>query len=61
MRIGASFRRVWFASAVISIALIGCRGDQAYVIPEMPMPPNTILLAGMMRELSATPDSRTPF
>jgi len=55
MRIGASFRRVWFAAAVISLALIGCRGDQAYVIPEKPMPPNTILLAGMMRELSATP------
>jgi hypothetical protein len=26
-----------------------------YVVPEEPMPPNTILLSGMMRELSATP------
>jgi len=30
-------------------------GDKPYVVPEQPMPPNTILLAGMMRELSATP------
>jgi len=55
MRIGVSFRRVWTAAAVISLALIGCKGDQGYVVPEGPMPPNTILLAGMMRELSATP------
>lgn len=55
MRTGVSFRRVWSAAAVISLALIGCKGDQGYVVPEGPMPPNTILLAGMMRELSATP------
>jgi hypothetical protein len=55
MRISASFRRVWTAAAVISLALIGCKGDQGYVVPEEPMPPNTILLAGMMRELAATP------
>ena len=55
MRIRASYRRVWTAAAVISLALIGCKGDQSYVVPEEPMPPNTILLAGMMRELSATP------
>jgi hypothetical protein len=42
-------------SAVVSLALIGWKGDQRYVVPEGPMPPNTILLAGMMRELSATP------
>jgi hypothetical protein len=41
--------------AIVSLALIGCEGDQGYVVPEEPMPPNTILLAGMMRELSATP------
>src|SRR5215471_6564034 len=55
MRISASFRPMWTAAAVISLALIGCKGDQGYVVPEEPMPPNTILLAGMMRELSATP------
>ncbi|MBS1800252.1 MAG: hypothetical protein JSS95_10535 [Acidobacteria bacterium] len=30
-------------------------GDEPYVVPEDPLPPNTILLSGMMRELSATP------
>ncbi|MBS1823356.1 MAG: hypothetical protein JST61_15510 [Acidobacteria bacterium] len=30
-------------------------GDRSYVVPEEPLPPNTILLSGMMRELSATP------
>jgi hypothetical protein len=40
---------------VVLLALIGCRGDAPYVVPEEPMPPNTILLSGMMRELSATP------
>jgi hypothetical protein len=43
------------AVAVLSLAQFGCRGDQPYVVPEGPMPRNTILLAGMMRELSATP------
>ena len=47
--------RVCALSAVVSLALAGCRGDETYVVPEDPMPPNTILLAGMMRELSATP------
>ncbi len=42
-------------SAIVSLALIGCRGDAKYVVPEEPLPPNTILLSGMMRELSATP------
>src|SRR3954470_5039464 len=55
MRIRASFGRVWAAAAVLSLALVGCKGDQGYVVPEEPMPSNTILLAGMMRELSATP------
>ena len=33
--------------------LSGCR--KTYVVPEAPMPPNTVLLSQMMRELSATP------
>ncbi len=37
------------------LALLGCRGDSGYQVPEEPMPPNTILLSTMMRELSATP------
>jgi hypothetical protein len=31
------------------------RTEAPYVVPETPMPPNTILLSQMMRELSATP------
>lgn len=38
----------------VLLALIGCR-TEAYVVPEEPMPPNTVLLSEMMRELSATP------
>jgi hypothetical protein len=41
--------------AAILLALIGCKGDAPYVVPEGPMPPNTVLLSEMMRELSATP------
>jgi hypothetical protein len=47
--------RLCAIGAVVSLALIGCTGDEPYVVPEQPMPPNTILLSGMMRELSATP------
>src|SRR5260370_21418814 len=39
----------------VLLALIGCRTEAPYVVPETPMPPNTILLSQMMRELSATP------
>jgi hypothetical protein len=39
----------------VLLAMIGCRGDTPYVVPEAPMPPNTVLLSQMMRELSATP------
>jgi hypothetical protein len=39
----------------ILLALIGCRTEAHYVVPEEPMPPNTVLLSQMMRELSATP------
>ncbi len=42
--------------AVVLSAGIGCKGaDVGYVVPEGPMPPNTVLLSQMMRELSATP------
>src|SRR5258708_4040617 len=39
----------------VLLALIGCRAEARYVVPETPMPPNTVLLSQMMRELSATP------
>src|SRR5215472_10806079 len=39
----------------ILLGLIACQTEAPYVVPEEPMPPNTILLSGMMRELSATP------
>jgi hypothetical protein len=39
----------------ILLALMGCRGNTRYTVPEEPMPPNTVLLSHMMRELSATP------
>jgi hypothetical protein len=55
MQTGAGYLRMIAGSAVVSLALMGCKGDATYVPPEEPMPPNTILLSGMMRELSATP------
>ena len=42
-------------SVGVLLGLIGCMGDKPYVVPEAPMPPDTVLLAQMMRELSATP------
>jgi hypothetical protein len=39
----------------VLLALGGCRGDSPYTVPEGPMPPNTVMLSQMMRELSATP------
>jgi hypothetical protein len=39
----------------VLLALVACRTEAPYAVPEEPMPPNTILLSGMMRELSATP------
>ena len=42
-------------SVGVLLGLIGCRGDAPYVVPEMPMPANTVLLAQMMRELSDQP------
>ena len=41
--------------AIALTLLIGCRSDAPYVVPEEPMPANTIMLSQMMRELSATP------
>jgi hypothetical protein len=38
----------------VLLAVIGCR-TAPYVVPEEPMPPNTVLLSEMMRKLSATP------
>src|SRR5215469_12839367 len=42
-------------SVVLLLAVIGCQGDAHYVVPEDPMPPNTVLLSQMMRQLSAAP------
>ena len=39
----------------VLLGLFGCRGDAPYVVPEEPMPANTVLLAQMMRELSDRP------
>lgn len=44
------------AVCVVLLVVVGCKGaDVAYVVPEQPMPANTVLLSQMMRELSATP------
>jgi hypothetical protein len=55
MRVSLSkgFRRGVCVSVLL--ALIACRTEAPYVVPEEPMPANTILLSGMMRDLSATP------
>jgi hypothetical protein len=42
------------AVAVLGV-LAGCHGDAGYVVPETPMPLNTVLLSQMMRELTSTP------
>jgi hypothetical protein len=39
----------------VLLALFGCRSEVPYVVPEEPMPANTVLLSQMMRDLSATP------
>ena len=46
-----TFRNLALLLSMFSLA--GCRNK--YVAPEAPMPPNTILLSQMMRELSAQP------
>jgi hypothetical protein len=40
---------------LLGILLVAFGCHKAYVVPETPMPPNTILLSQMMRELSAKP------
>jgi hypothetical protein len=42
-----------FALVCTLFALSGCH--RTYVVPEMPMPPNTILLSQVLRQLSAQP------
>ena len=42
-----------FVALAALLAASGCR--KTYVVPKTPMPPNTILLSQMMRELSAKP------
>ncbi len=45
----------WFLLGVVVGALAGCSGRTRYTPPTGPMPPNTVLLSQMMRDLSATP------
>jgi hypothetical protein len=41
---------------IVLLVAVGCKAtDKPYVVPEEPMPANTVLLSQMMRELSATP------
>jgi hypothetical protein len=48
-------RRRLGLTVIVLCFLVGCRGDAPYVVPEVPMPADTVLLSQMMRELSATP------
>jgi hypothetical protein len=49
-------RKAFRMYGVVLLIAVGCKGaDVSYMVPEQPMPPNTILLSQMMRELSATP------
>jgi hypothetical protein len=56
MHMRLSFLKKVYRSAAIGslLALVGCRGE-IYIVPDAPMPPNTVMLSQMMRELSATP------
>jgi hypothetical protein len=55
MRMSLSAKACRVMSVILFLA-IGCqRADKTYVVPEEPMPANTVLLSQMMRELSATP------
>jgi hypothetical protein len=51
------FRRGAGRGAVLALMMVaGCsRAGETYVIPEAPLPPNTVMLAQMMRELSDRP------
>src|SRR6202789_3600524 len=57
MRVRLSSSRNLCRGVLVSVflALIGCRSEAPYVVPEEPMPAHTVLLSQMMRELSATP------
>jgi hypothetical protein len=55
MRVSLSNRVRRGVCVGVLLALFGCRTEAPYVVPETPMPPNTVLLSQMMRELSATP------
>src|ERR1700679_4105805 len=49
-------RKAFRMYGVVLLIAVGCKGaDVSDMVPEQPMPPNTILLSQMMRELSATP------
>src|SRR5260370_3584071 len=49
-----SARRVVMLAVILAVA--GCsRAGEPYIVPVEPMPPNTVLLAKMMRELSDRP------
>lgn len=50
---GMARRTLTFGTLFAFLALSGCM--QRYTPPESPMPPNTVLLSQMMRELSAQP------
>jgi hypothetical protein len=50
--------RLTRASAVLTLTLLVSGCEHPYTPPESPMPPNTILLSQMMRELSAQPGFR---
>jgi hypothetical protein len=55
MRLNRTFARSGLAAfALIACLVVGCRSAR-YTPPESPLPPNTILLSQMMRELSAKP------
>src|SRR5579875_1174196 len=52
--ISCSPRRIGRRVGILTLSLaIGCHNN--YTVPEQPMPPNTVLLSQMMRELSAQP------
>jgi hypothetical protein len=57
MQMRGSLSRMFYRGVCVGVllGLIGCTGDAPYVVPEQPMPANTVLLAQMMRDLSATP------
>jgi hypothetical protein len=56
MRMCFSLSKNIYKKAIVGslFVLLGCHGDH-YIVPDEPMPPHTVLLSQMMRELSATP------